>query len=92
MSVVESKDMFLSPDGPLQVNLMESLFLVPLNRRLLSLPLSKSFLVRSLSLASRTTCGRHLVALVLSPILVVLVFSKRFCSLEEVCMYDFKLL
>lgn len=92
MSVVESKDMFLRLDGPLQASLMESAFLVSLNRRLPSLPLPKSFLVWSLSSPTRTTCGRHLVPLVLNLILVVVSFSKRFCSLEEVCMYDFKLL
>ena len=92
MSVVESKDMFLRPDGPLQASLMESPFLVSLSRRLSSLPLPKRFLVSSLSSATGTTCGRHLVPLVSSLILVVVSFSKRFCSLEEVCMYDFKLL
>jgi len=84
--------MFSRPDGPLEASLMESPFLVSLSRSLPSVPLPKSFLVWSLSSATGMTCGRHLVPLVLNPILVVVSFSKRFCSLREFCMYDFKLL
>ena len=44
--------MFLKPDGLLQVSPMEMPFLVPLSRRLPSLPLPKSYLARFLSSAT----------------------------------------